>query len=89
MSGARQFSLKWQNPGAKVPLREIVCADASPQTPGEHYHRSASPENGLIQDVPRTAWAEVAARHSVGLCACGSPREMVDASSVVWTSHRS
>ncbi len=24
MSGARQFSLKWQNPGAKVPLREIV-----------------------------------------------------------------
>jgi hypothetical protein len=51
MSGARQFSLKWQNPAARVPLREIVFADASPQTPGEHHHRSASPENGLIQDV--------------------------------------
>jgi hypothetical protein len=53
MSGARQFSLKWQNPAARVPLREIVFADASPQTPGEHHHRSASPENGLIQDVLR------------------------------------
>ena len=53
MSGARQFSLKWQNPAARVPLREIVFADASPQTPGEHHHRSASPENGLIQDVPK------------------------------------
>jgi hypothetical protein len=55
MSGARQFSLKWQNPAARVPLREIVFADASPQTPGEHHHRSASPENGLSQDVLKPA----------------------------------
>ena len=41
-------------PASRVPLREIVLANASPQTPGEHRQRSASLENELIQAFPNT-----------------------------------
>ena len=49
MSGARQFSLKWQNPAARVPLREIVFADASPQTPGNTITAQPRPRMGLFR----------------------------------------
>ena len=49
MSGARQFSIKWQNPAARVPLREIVFSDASPQTPGETITAQPRPRMGLFR----------------------------------------